>query len=258
MTSVDRSVQDTTRGQFGAAASSYVTSSYHASGPDLRALVAAANFSGGERVLDVGTGAGHTALAVAPHAGHVTGVDLTPEMLDEAAALARQRDLRNTHFELADALALPYEDGSFDAVTNRQSAHHYADVARAVLETARVLRPGGTFLLIDTVSPEDAAMDTFLNCVELLRDASHVRDWRASEWVRLLGASGFDTEIVDRFTIPLEGADWTARMRTPATKTAMIRDLFVTATPAQRRAFELRDDPWGWTIPAALFRAVKR
>jgi SAM-dependent methyltransferase len=252
------SVSAATRQQFGAAASDYVVSSYHATGADLATLVAAGRFTGTERVIDVGTGGGHTAFAVSPHVASVVGIDLTPEMVTAATAEAARRGLANVSFKEADATALPFDSGTFDVVTNRQSAHHYADPAAAASEAARVLKPGGVFLLIDTISPEDAALDTFLNCVELLRDASHVRDWRPSEWLRMLDHAGFDAEVSDRFTIPLEGDDWTRRMRTPETKTAMIRELFATGTPAQRSYFEIRDTPWGFTLPAALFRAVKR
>jgi ubiquinone/menaquinone biosynthesis C-methylase UbiE len=242
---------------FGAAAAEYATNSYHASGPDLRLLAEVAKLAGTERVLDCGTGAGHTALLLASTAASVTGIDITEEMLGQARALAAQRGLANVTFETADALALPYPDASFDVVSNRQSAHHYADLGRAMDETRRVLRPGGRFLLIDTVAPEDAGLDTFLNCVELLRDASHVRDQRASEWVRMLESRGFTVTIHHRFVIPLDGADWTQRMRTPASKVAMIRELFETATPAQRAAFDIRDEPWGWTIESILLEAVR-
>jgi ubiquinone/menaquinone biosynthesis C-methylase UbiE len=242
---------------FGAAAAEYATNSYHASGSDLKSLLAVANLGGSERVLDCGTGAGHTALLLAPHAATVTGIDITDEMLEQARNLASARSIANAGFERADATALPYADASFDVVTNRQSAHHYADLGRALDETHRVLKPGGRFLLIDTVAPEDAGLDTFLNCVELLRDASHVRDWRASEWVRMLESRGFRVTIHERFTIPLDGADWTQRMRTPASKVAMIRELFETATPGQRAAFDIQPEPWGWTIESILLEAVK-
>jgi hypothetical protein len=63
--------------------------------------------------------------------------------------------------------------------------------------------------------------------------------------------------IHHRFTIPLDGTDWTKRMRTPETKVAMIRELFETASPAQRANFDLRDEPWGWTIESVLVEAVR-
>jgi SAM-dependent methyltransferase len=257
MTSQHVQTADPVRDQFGAVAAAYATSSYHSSGPDLAALVSSAGLTGREQVLDLGCGAGHTALAVAPHAAAVEAVDLTPEMLKVAAGLAESRGVTNITFRSADVAALPFEDASFDLVTSRVSAHHYADPEAALREAARVLRPGGSILLIDTVAPEDPALDTFYNAVELLRDRSHVRNCRVTEWKRMLDGAGFVPETLLEFTIELDGASWVQRSQTPANMVAAIRALFESATPAARAAFALRDgDAWGWTIPAALIRGV--
>src|SRR5712692_6967052 len=177
------------RQQFGAVAAAYVTSSVHATGPDLEALVQAAAPTGAERVLDLGCGAGHTALALAPLVRSVTAVDVTPEMLDVASELAKARGAANVSFREADATALPFDTSSFDLVTSRYSAHHYSDPAAALAEVERVLGPAGRFLLVDTVAPEEPALDTFFNAVEILRDPSHVRNCRISEWERLFRAA---------------------------------------------------------------------
>jgi len=76
--------QESIQRQFGATADRYRTSSYHSSAPDLDALCAAARLQGSERVLDIGTGTGHTALAMASGAAEVVGIDLTPAMLEQA------------------------------------------------------------------------------------------------------------------------------------------------------------------------------
>jgi ubiquinone/menaquinone biosynthesis C-methylase UbiE len=246
------------RDQFGAVAAAYASSSYHSSGPDLAALVAAAGFTGSELVLDMGAGAGHTSLAVAKHVANVIGVDVTPEMVGVATQLAADRGVGNVAFQLGDVSALKFADGSFDVVTSRVSAHHYAEPARALTEAFRVLRPGGQFFLIDTVAPEDPALDTFFNCFEVLRDASHVRNWRGSEWLRMLRATGFEARMLERFGVTQDGEGWVKRMRTPPQKVAMLKTLFAEATPAQRDAFELRmETPWSLSVPIALFRAEK-
>ena len=75
--------------------------------------------------------------------------------------------------------------------------------------------------------------------------------------MRLLKAAGLEPEMLERFPLALDGADWVKRMRTPPTKVAMLRELFVGATPAVRAAFEIREDPWGFTIPIGVMRARK-
>jgi ubiquinone/menaquinone biosynthesis C-methylase UbiE len=238
-------------------AAAYATSAVHASGPDLRALVEAAALTGRERVLDIGCGAGHTALAVAQAAAHVTAVDLTPEMLEVAAGLAAERAIANVEFRLADVAALPFADDSFDLVTSRFSAHHYAAPTRAVAEAARVLRPGGRFLLVDTMAPEDPALDTFYNAAELLRDISHVRNWRISEWRGMLSDAGFASETLMEMMLDLNGDAWVTRMQTPPPQVAAIHALFAAAPPAAIDRFRLRlGAGWGWSIPVALLRGT--
>lgn len=246
------------REQFGPAAEAYAVSKVHVGGDDLDAMLAAHAFTGAERVLDLGTGAGHTAFAFARHAAEVVGIDVTPEMIAVAQGQAEKLGAKNVTFEDGDAARLPFAAASFDIVTSRHSAHHFPDPAGALFEARRVLRPGGRFLLVDAVSPENPALDTFLNTVEFLRDYSHVRDLRASEWLRAFDAAGFDAELVARTDIVLDGHDWVRRMRTPAAKVAMVRELLRDANPAQRAMFDIRDEPWGVTLAIGVFAATAR
>jgi SAM-dependent methyltransferase len=225
------------RSRFGPAAAAYAASAVHRSGPDLDAMLRAGVRSGGERVLDLGCGAGHTALAFAARCAEVVALDLTPAMLDQARELACRRGLSNLRFEVADAAALPFPDASFDVVTSRLSAHHYADPAAALREAARVLAAGGVFLLSDTIAPEDPAQDTFLNCFELLRDASHVRDHRVSEWWAMFQAAGLAPELLGRFTIHQDFQPWVERIGTPAPAVAGLRALFDAVPGELREAF---------------------
>jgi SAM-dependent methyltransferase len=161
-------------------------------------------------------------------------------MLDQARALARERGLSNLRFELGDAAALPFADASFDVVASRLSAHHYADPAGALREAARVLAKGGVFLLSDTIAPEDPARDTFLNCFELLRDPSHVRDHKLSEWQAMLRAAGLSPSLLGRFRIRQDFHPWVERIGTSAGAVAGLRALF-DAVPAEvREEFAIR------------------
>ncbi|HLZ06967.1 MAG TPA: methyltransferase domain-containing protein, partial [Chloroflexota bacterium] len=168
--------------QFGAVAERYVGSAVHARGIDLPILIDAAAPRRDERALDLGTAVGHTAFALAARAGLVVGVDLTAEMLSQASRLAAERSIDNVRFVRADVTNLPFPDATFDIISSRLSAHHYAHVEQVVEEVARLLRSHGRFILSDTVAPDDAFLDTFINAVEILRDRSHVRDHSVRQW----------------------------------------------------------------------------
>ncbi len=175
-------VKESVQRQFGDVAANYSTSAVHVSGPELLALLDAHPFSATDRVIDAGTGTGHTALAVAPLVAEVVAVDLTTSMLDQGRMLAAERGISNVTFTVGDIEHLEFAAGSFDVAVSRYSAHHYPHPERGIAEIARVLKPGGVFLLADVVSPEDPTADTYLNAIEVLRDPSHVRDHRVDQW----------------------------------------------------------------------------
>ena len=244
---------------FGAVAAAYVTSKVHASGPDLVWLVENAALNGSESVLDVATGGGHTAFALAPYAAEIVALDLTRPMLEVAQQEASARGLQNIRYIEGDAQALPFADASFDVVTCRHAPHHFPRVEQAVSEWARVLKPGGKLLLIDSTSPEDDEADAVLHEIESLRDPSHVRTHRISEWKAYLSAAGLRVESAREESIFLDIPSWTQRMRTPPAAVAAIETIMREASPAisERLRFEERDGAPGFTLPIALILAIK-
>ncbi len=245
---------------FGAVAQNYVTSNVHANGLDLEWLKEAAALTGKELVVDVATGTGHTALTLAPYAAQVVAIDITQPMLAAAQQLAATRHITNVRFVEANAQALPLASASFDLVTCRHAPHHFAAVSQAIHEWVRVLKPGGKLLLDDPISPEEAELDTFLNTIETLRDPSHVRNYRISEWLSLLSAAGLRVEVSRVWNIPLDIPSWTQRMQTPPEAVEKIERYFHDAAPAIRERFHIGPNAEGllsFWLPAAIFVGVK-
>ena len=194
-------VEKTAQRIFGKRASFYTTSTVHADPSVLTRVVDLAAPQPQWTALDVATGTGHTALALAPHVASVIGIDLTPEMLSEAERLRAERDARNVAFRLGDVHHLPFEDASFDLVTCRRAAHHFSDIALALQEIRRVLRPGGRVVIDDRSVPEDNFLDRCVNQLDWYHDESHVREYRPSEWRRMLAACGLVVETVETYTL---------------------------------------------------------
>jgi SAM-dependent methyltransferase len=210
--------------QFGRTAAAYVESPNHARGEDLDRIVALAAGHGGERVVDVGTGVGHTLRRVAPSFQSAVGVDATREMLEAGVSVLAGAGIKNALLVQADAVALPIATESADVVTSRLAAHHFADAAGAFREIARILRPGGLFVLVDNYAPDEAELDRFINEVEALRDPSHVRNHTVPGWRELLERAGMRTTVdSDAALTKLTTESWLERSQTPPDRADEVR-----------------------------------
>jgi SAM-dependent methyltransferase len=135
-------------GAYDEAADRFAALSERYSGDLARRLVELAGLAPGERVLDVGTGAGLLAAAAAPRAGRVLGIDISAALLDRARGIADARGLGgHVEYRLMDAEALTLEDASFDAAVSLFALLHLPDPLRALQEMRRVLRPGGRLVV---------------------------------------------------------------------------------------------------------------
>ena len=240
--------------QFGQSASAYLTSAAHAQGADLARLPQLLQGQDGANVLDIGCGAGHVSFAVAPQVGQVTAYDLSPQMLDVVAQEAARRGLHNLNVQQGVAESLPFADAAFDHVLTRFSAHHWSDLAAALKEIRRVLKPGGRFIAIDVIAPAQPLFDTHLQCIELLRDVSHVRNYSHTQWEQHLHDAGYAVEAHSQWKLPLEFQAWVTRMQTPPERVAVIQGMLRNAPQEVRDYLRLQAD-CSFDLDVVMFEA---
>ena len=152
-------------------------------------LLAAAGAGAGDTVLDVACGPGLMACAFAKVVRHVTGIDLTPAMIEQAGVLQQSEGLANLTWHVGDVQPLPFAGASFSLVFTRYSFHHFLDPQAVLAEMVRVCAPGGRVVVVDvfTSSPEQAEE---YNRMEKLRDPSHVRALALEELTGLVTQAG--------------------------------------------------------------------
>jgi SAM-dependent methyltransferase len=178
----------------------YRESEAHREGEDLDLIV---EWAEGKNALDVATGGGHVARRLSEAGFDVTTLDPAPGM--GATAVAPAEDI-------------PFADGSFDVVACRVAAHHFADVAEAVSEMARVSR--GLVLVADNLF-----LDETVEEAEKLRDPSHVRCYSEDEWCDLLVGAGLTIEDVRSFEKRIELEPWLARAGCKGDEARRVREL---------------------------------
>jgi ubiquinone/menaquinone biosynthesis C-methylase UbiE len=247
------------RAQYGAVGDAYVKSAGHAAGNDLTRMLDAAQPRSTDRVLDIATGGGHVARLLAPHAASVVASDLTPEILDHAAAFLTAQGLDNFEMKQADAEALPFDAAAFNIVTCRIAPHHFPNPAQFVREAARVLAPGGRFVLVDSTVPSGEAGE-FLNEIEQMRDPSHVRSLTIDAWNQLIADAGLQIDSIESFSKRHDFRDWTERSRMTDSDREHLEERILAASPSILATFavEVSDDRLvAFTDEKTLFSATK-
>src|SRR5262249_34678884 len=186
MTTHQESVLD----QFTRQAAHYLQMPGHNDEESLHLLKEMAGVSGPDTVLDVACGSGIVACAFAAVASHVTGIDLTPAMLEQAQTLAKQRGLTNLSWRQGDIETLPFADNSFTIVLSRYAFHHFPYPERVLSEMKRVCRPGGRILIADAALPP-GKIDAY-NHFEKLLEPSHYRALTLEEFQTLFQHAGLE------------------------------------------------------------------
>lgn len=261
-------VHERVQAQFGAAAEAYGTSPVHLDATALQRVVDLAQPKAEDAALDIATGAGHTALALAPHVARVIAYDLTQEMLRETRRNATARGLTNVYTQRGPAEKLPFRDASFDIVTSRQAPHHFADIRAAVSEMARVAKRGARVVIVDSTSPpgDEGAADLAgqWDAIERLRDPSHVRNYSPAEWRAMIESAGLrvvaeETGFATENGGPMNFDAWTRRIKTPPEAAAELQRLFRGASAALAKGLriEIIDGAIFFCVPVMTIAATK-
>jgi ubiquinone/menaquinone biosynthesis C-methylase UbiE len=189
-------------------------------------LINAINPAPDARALEIATGPGHIAMAMAERCREVIGVDITDAILAVAERTRRERGLANLRFQRADADHLPFADAEFDIVFCRFAFHHFEDPAIPFREMARVCRVGGCVAVEDLAASEIPARAAFQDQFERLRDPSHTRALSISELARMFGALALEIETVYSGEVVQPVEYWMSYSHTPPDRAAQVRALF--------------------------------
>lgn len=208
---------------FRGKAEAYRASASHANAEDLARMVSWVGPHPGERALDVATGGGHTALALAKAGCETIATDATLAMLKDGSTLARA---------VCDAERLPFRRASFDIVASRIAPHHFPDLLLFAQEAARVLRPGGRLYVFDLTTPEDAQAQAIIDHMERLRDPSHGHSYPASAWRAAIARAGLSLARLETRTSTFDLEPWIERAQMSADAQKELRILLREHSPA--------------------------
>lgn len=178
-----------------------------------------------DAVLDVACGPGLITCAAAQVAGHVTGIDITPAMIEQARKRQKELGLTNMTWQIDDVPPLPYGDASFSIVLTRYSFHHFLHPQAVLAEMARVCRPGGRVGVVDvfTSSPEQGAA---YDRMEKMRDPSHVRGLGLEELAGLLRDAGLRDLKTAFYKLEMKFDEWLAASFPDPANVAAVRQMF--------------------------------
>src|SRR5262245_22704968 len=194
--------QQITIDQFTRQALPFSTSPGHTNEESLRLLIEMAQLTGEDTALDLACGTGMVACAFATIAGHVTGIDITPAMLEQARLLAQRCSLTNLSWRQGDIEELPFDDDEFSVVVSRYAFHHFLNPDIVLSEMARVCRPGGRILIADGCPPPEK-IDAY-NHFEKLFDPSHHRALTSEEFLSLIRGAGLQPARLAHYKMEME------------------------------------------------------
>lgn len=224
--------------QFGPAAIDYVNCPVQSGDYTIHRLLQLVKPKKSWRVLDVATGGGHTAIAIAPYVHEVLATDVTHEMLVEAKNHADKLGCANIKFEYSDATELPFGKETFDLITCRLAAHHFEDVPKFLSICNRLLKHSGILAIVDSHLPSDVGGD-YINEIQRLHDPSHVRCLSKEEWVSSVENAKFSIQFLEEGKTKLKFNTWASRARVSVEVGNKLKKMMLTAPAEASKILEV-------------------
>ncbi|PKB17742.1 class I SAM-dependent methyltransferase [Flavobacterium sp. 5] len=186
--------------QFSKQASNYTSIVAHRDA--LEELITISFATKEDNVLDIACGSGIVSCEFAKHVNHVTGIDITQEMINEAKKLQAKFQLKNIDWEIGEVTSLPYPDNNFSIVVSRFGLHHFLNPQLVLTEMIRVCKPDGIVMVVDVALP-DNKIDAY-NMMEKNRDSSHVKALSVKEFEMLFEKSNLKGIKQSSYTLKIE------------------------------------------------------
>jgi ubiquinone/menaquinone biosynthesis C-methylase UbiE len=170
-----------------------------------RMAIERARIQPGEKVLDLGCGPGDGTTRLASLGALAIGLDYSEGMIEKAR---KERAIAG-RLTRGDAGRLPFKDGAFDKVVCTNSFHHYPDHFAALKELRRILRPGGTLVLVDPRADNIFGWMAIDVAEKMVFGLDEVRIFTREAWKRMLADAGFSSSRIDRgrLFMPVEWAE---------------------------------------------------
>lgn len=229
----------------------------HSNEESLRLLIQVAGLFHEDDVLDVACGSGIVACAFAPLANHVTGIDITPAMLEQAQSMAEQRGLSNLTWQQGDIESLPFADARFSLVLSRYAFHHFLNPKVVLEEMIRVCCPGGRILIADVALPPEKV--EAYNALEKLRDPSHTRALTLEEFQSLFSQTNLQNLRLNFYKVEIPAEQQLAASFPNPGDIDRIRQLVRDDLEVNHLGINahLRDDEIWYEVPISVIVAEK-
>lgn len=178
-----------------------------------------------DRAIEIATGPGYVAMALATKCREVIGVDLTEAPLRIAERTRKSRGLSNLSFRTADAEQLPFADGEFKVAVCRFAFHHFEHPEQVLAQMCRVCGPSAIIAIEDLYASEFQARASYYNHFERLRDHSHTRALAPTELIAMLSQAGIELQRLYTDELVVEMESWLQGAQTNAEDSAEVRRL---------------------------------